>query len=300
MNDTALLRHQPEKLSELRHFAITAADAAAQTFIAARATCDIEIIKADGGFATGADLDIERQLRNTLSATGINVCGEEFGGQTTGTFWIVDPIDGTTNYATGNPNCAILIALIENGEPIVAVTALPLFSTMISAQAGTTGIWNQGMHLRAGQSPLVGQRADTPAVPQPLTDATLVGFGSIVSPADSRFPTVLRHRLLGDLSVTYPRLRITGSVGVDLALTALGVFDAAVTFSPHAWDNAAGALLCQAAGRTVTDLEGKPWRADSGMGIIAGQDEVHATISSHIGCLAASDCEPPARTEHPS
>ncbi|PRQ12514.1 inositol monophosphatase [Corynebacterium sp. 13CS0277] len=276
------------QLEDLRQAACAAARTAAETFISARASCTIEVTKADGGFATGADLAIERHLRSLLEPTGIPVCGEELGGEGAATYWIVDPIDGTTNYATGSPHCAILIALISDGVPVVACTAMPLLGTMLSAVAGRPGVWNEGLGTHAGTKPLLGALAEEPAVPAAWADATLVGFGSIVSPADSRFPTVLRHRLLGDLSVTYPRLRITGSVGVDLALTALGVFDAAVTFSPHPWDNAAGVLLVQAAGKTATDLEGAPWRADCGMGIVAGRDDVHATIVDHIRALSAA------------
>ena len=64
----------------------------------------------------------------------------------------------------------------------------------------------------------------------------------------------MRHGLLVELTRTYLRPRITGSVGIDLAYTAAGIFGGAVSFSPNIWDNAAGIFLCQAAGATVTEV----------------------------------------------
>jgi len=73
------------------------------------------------------------------------------------------------------------------------------------------------------------------------------------------------------------RPRITGSVGIDLAYTAAGIFGGAVSFSPNIWDNAAGIFLCQAAGATVTDLYGNPWDHTS-RGAIVGTARAHETI----------------------
>ena len=70
---------------------------------------------------------------------------------------------------------------------------------------------------------------------------------------------------------------MTGSVGVDSAFVAQGVFDGVVNFSPHPWDNAAGALLIKAAGGIATDPEGNDW-APGARGLVAGTPQVHATI----------------------
>ena len=75
------------------------------------------------------------------------------------------------------------------------------------------------------------------------------------------------------------RPRISGSVGVDLAFVALGIYQAAVSFSPHIWDNAAGVLLARSAGAVVTDTEGGPWTLDS-TGAIVGTPAAHATVLS--------------------
>lgn len=77
------------------------------------------------------------------------------------------------------------------------------------------------------------------------------------------------------------RPRMTGSVGIDSAFVAQGVFDGAVNFSPHPWDNATGALLVTAAGGVATDPEGNPWTAHSS-GLVVGTSQVHAAILDSI------------------
>jgi len=98
----------------------------------------------------------------------------------------------------------------------------------------------------------------------------------------SHLPTEIFH----ELRETGLRPRMTGSVGLDNAFVAQGVFDGAINFSPHPWDNAAGALQIQAAGGVVTDPDGNPWTAQS-RGMVAGTPQVHATIvdilSRHTG-----------------
>ena len=70
-------------------------------------------------------------------------------------------------------------------------------------------------------------------------------------------------------------------MGLDNAFVAQGVFDGAVNFSPHPWDNAAGALMIKAAGGRVSDPEGNEWTAHS-QGFVGGTPQVHATILDAI------------------
>lgn len=220
--------------------------------------------KGGGDFATHTDLEIERHLRDMLTLlTGISVYGEELGGRDeSAPQWVIDPIDGTSNFAAGNPMSAILLSLVVDQQPVLAIASLPSLRYRLHAVEGGPLYVNGKLH-----SP---QTVDNPILVQ-------LGFGSIASPTDSRFPTQLRHDLLGELIDQFPRLRITGSVGVDLAFVALGIFGGAVTFSPHLWDNAAGVLLVRAAGGTVTGLDGQPWSGTS-RGVVAGHPDVHRII----------------------
>lgn len=255
----------PAVLRAYRDAAVAAVAEAREIFVE-RVGATPALMKGPGDFATQADLDIEALLAERLTAeTGIPVFGEERGGEfTPEACWVLDPIDGTSNYSSGNPNCAILVCLVLEGEPVVAVTDMPLLGLSVSAVAGEPVVCN-GEEL-----PKVG--AETAAAEQ-------IGVGSVGSDDRLRFPAETRLRLIGALAKTPLRPRITGSVGVDLAFVALGMFQAAVSFSPHIWDNAAGVLLARCAGATVTDPSGEPWTVHSA-GAIAGTPAAHETALS--------------------
>lgn len=224
------------------------------------------LVKGKGDFATEADLAIESLLRERLAGdTGIPVYGEEGGGDfDADACWVVDPIDGTSNYSSGNPNCAILVALIRSGQPVVALTEMPLLNLSVSAIEGQAVMCN-GTAL----PPLGAEGAGAHASAQ-------VGVGSVGSDDRVRFPATTRLALIGGLANTELRPRISGSVGVDLAFVALGIYQAAVSFSPHVWDNAAGVLIARSAGATATDVGGRPWSPASA-GAIVGTPAAHNT-----------------------
>ncbi|AKK03467.1 inositol monophosphatase family protein [Corynebacterium epidermidicanis] len=231
------------------------------------------IAKGGNDFATTADLDIERMLRRTLTTmTGLPVYGEEGGGVLSDeAIWVVDPIDGTSNFAVGNPMCAILVSLLVESKPVLAVCSMPALGKRLSVCEGGPILLNG-----QPQSPL----------PEPDLSYSHIGFGSIVANHGHEFHTRLRRALLAELSDDHARLRVTGSVGVDLAFAALGVFSSVVTFSPFAWDNAVGVMLTETAGLTVTDLHGNPWTPQS-TGVIAGTPVQHAHILGTINDIRA-------------
>lgn len=255
---------------ELLAVAEAIVDEAERVFVA-RIGAQPEVTKPGGDFATVADLEIEHLLRQLLTLhTGIPVFGEEAGGDLCAdAVWVVDPIDGTSNYSAGSPMCAILVALLLAGKPVVSVISLPLLGKRLCAFEGSP------LFLNGRPQPKLEDQ-------QPLVAP--IAFGSIVSPVNSAFPTLLRHNLLAKVAMQYPRLRVTGSVGIDLAFTALGIFAGAVTFSPYVWDNAAGVLAIQAAGGRVTDLHGEQWHPAS-QGLVAGTRAVHESILSTIRAL---------------
>lgn len=232
-------------------------------------------------FATDIDLNLEQQFRAELhKASGFPVLGEEFGfgdgaiaitrrTEFPETFWCVDPVDGTSNYAVGNPMCGILLSLVHQRRPVVAVTSLPLLGEFYSAQAG---------------GPLYHNDEVAPQLPTEDPEVVQITFGSILSGRRGHLPGQYRQNLLFEIGVSYPRMRVTGSCGADLAFTAAGKFAGALTFSPNIWDNAAGILLVEAAGGTVTDLHGKPWRAGTA-GMVAAAPSVHSTLMKHINSV---------------
>lgn len=255
----------------LTHYAQVADEvlAAARELFTAHLGASPALLKGHGDFATAADLAIEALLRERLhAATGIEVYGEEHGGSLNpDACWVVDPIDGTSNYSSGNPNCAILVSLILDGQPVIARTDIPLMHMCVRAVAGEPVICN-GKAL--------------PPVGQHTAAAAQIGVGSVGSDDRRRFPAQMRLALIGELAATELRPRISGSVGVDLAFVAQGIYQAAVSFSPYVWDNAAGVLFARCAGARVSDLDGQPWQVDAA-GVVAGTPTAHATALEVLG-----------------
>lgn len=224
--------------------------------------------KGNGDFATSTDLKIETMLRRQLTTlTGIPVYGEEGGGILDNQpVWVVDPIDGTSNFAAGNPMCAILVSLVAEGQPVVALCSLPTLGKRLTAYEG---------------SPLMINGQPQPPLSEPREGLVQIGLGSLVGGRQEGFRSQLRQQLLAELVKQHTRIRVSGSVGVDLAFAAMGIFAATVTFSPHPWDNAAGALLVRAAGGAVSNLSGQPWTIDS-VGIVAGAKAAHSELVTTI------------------
>lgn len=252
-------------LSQHLEAALDAVDEAREIFVSLLGAAPA-LRKGPGDFATEADLKVEQLLREKLTAaTGIEVYGEERGGEfDPRACWVVDPIDGTSNYSSGNPNCAILVSLLLDGQPVVAVTDAPLLGMQLSAQAG---------------GPVLLNGEELPPVGQESAAASQVGVGSLASDDRQRFPSDMRIQLAAELSATHLRPRISGSVGVDLAFVAQGIYQAAVSFSPYVWDNAAGVLLARCAGATATAADGSEW-APGASGAIVGTSAAHGKVLS--------------------
>jgi myo-inositol-1(or 4)-monophosphatase len=225
-------------------------DAATEPFIAGH-RADSAVSKWGDDFATKVDLEIERQVVDALvKTTGIEVHGEEFGGADVDSpwVWILDPIDGTFNYAAGSPMAAILLGLLHDGDPVAGLTWLPFTGERYVAVSG-------GPLMKNG-------------VPQaPLTKVELadsvIGIGTFNADSRGRFPGRYRLAVLEELSRVSSRLRMHGATGIDLAYVADGILGGAISFGHHVWDHAAGVALVRAAGGVVTNLAGEEWTPDS-------------------------------------
>ena len=237
-------------LAELVAQASTILDAAAVPFIAGH-RADSAVRKPGNDFATEVDLAIERQVVEALTtAPGIGVHGEEFGGAPIDSHlvWVLDPIDGTFNYAAGSPMAAILLGLLRDGEPVAGLIWLPFTDQRYTAIVG---------------GPLYANGV----AQQPLTAPTLrdciVGIQTFNIDSRGRFPGRYRAEVLAGLSRDFSRVRMHGATGVDLAYVAAGILGGAISFGHHIWDHAAGVALVRAAGGIVTDLAGEPWTVGS-------------------------------------
>jgi myo-inositol-1(or 4)-monophosphatase len=154
--------------------------------------------------------------------------------------WLVDPIDGTTNFSRDNPNFCTSIAAVEDGRPVVGIIAEALRGTVFAACAGG------GATLDS--KPIHVSNVTT------LTSAIL----SIDTPkvADLREQTLAYvHRLLAQGRT----LRASGSAALNMAYIAAGWVDAYFNVQMKPWDQAAGGLLVAEAGGAVSTLSGDVW-----------------------------------------
>lgn len=171
-----------------------------------------------------------------------------------GPLWVIDPIDGTSNFVRGLRFWGTAVAAVVDGEPVGAATHLPAAGDCYAA--GTAGARRNGTPVS------VSDRSD----PETFAVAATGRW-----PFDDRTPLEVAAARFGDV-------RRLGSMQGTLALVAAGALDAA--FAPdvqHPWDTVAGAHLVREAGGTVTDLDGQRWRHDS-TGPVASNGRDHDAV----------------------
>jgi myo-inositol-1(or 4)-monophosphatase len=186
--------------------------------------------------------------------------------------WIVDPLDGTTNYARRFPSFCVSVALAEAGEPSVGAIYDPARHETFYAARG------QGAFLQHGRS---GPARLSVSATGDLADA-LVGVDWARDPA-LRAQTVAA---LGRVATACRTVRATGSAALGLVYVAAGWQDAYYHLSLMPWDVAAGALIIREAGGTLTDLSGQPWSLGQ-PALLASNSRLHASLLATLA-LAGS------------
>lgn len=161
--------------------------------------------------------------------------------------WVIDPLDGTTNFKQGLPVYSISIALQHNGETVAGVVYAPYLGEMFHAAKGS-GAFLNGHRLHCGQN----DRLSTMVV------ATGMPYDRDRHP-DNNLDNIAR------VSMQVRGIRRMGSAAIDLAYTAAGYFDAYWELNLNLWDIAAGALMVQEAGGEVESI-----RSDRNHSIMAG------------------------------
>ncbi len=174
--------------------------------------------------------------------------------------WIIDPLDGTTNFLHGIPMFAVAIALERNQEIVASVIYNPVMDELYTAEKGGGAWLNDRKRLRV-------------AARKHLADCVIVtGINSRGSAGD-----VLQLRQLAQVAPAAAGIRRTGSASTDLAWVAAGRFDAYWENQLAPWDVAPGWLLLREAGGTMSDFSGKPGSIWNGE-VIAGNEDVHAQL----------------------
>jgi myo-inositol-1(or 4)-monophosphatase len=221
-------------------------------------------VKGPGNFVTAADTRAEEILHTELAKVrpGYGFLGEE-GGRREGTdrahTWIVDPLDGTTNFLHGIPQFSISIALQREDTIVAGLVYNPVTEELYTAERGQ-GATGNDRRLRV-------------AARRNLGDC-VVACGL---PHRGRGDLALFRREIAAVQAHVAGLRRFGSAALDLAWIAAGRFDGYWERNLSPWDLAAGILLVREAGGFVTDLAGGDAILDTG-GVIAGNETVHRDL----------------------
>ncbi len=219
-------------------------------------------LKGTSDFVTQVDRESEQLITEMLlrEVPDSAVMGEELTpgglGEEGGLLWIVDPLDGTTNFLHGYPTYAVSIAAMVDGRLIVGVVVDVSRNMVYHATAGG-GAWSGERRLEVSDT-------SDPAL-------SLIGTGFPFKALD-QLPQYLRN--LANILCSTSGIRRAGSAALDLVDVSSGRFDGFWELSLAPWDVAAGTLLVREAGGVVTDTDGG-WDVVHQGPIVAGNPEIH-------------------------
>ena len=226
-------------------------------------------VKGPGDFVTQADLKAEKILRAELSRArpGYGFLMEESGATASSDGrhrWIVDPLDGTTNFMHGIPHFAISIGLEADGEITAGVIYEPIRDEMFWAEKGQ-GAFVNDRRLRVSARRKLGEAVIATGIP------TIRGGID-----HARY-----IQTLGAVMAATVGVRRFGAAALDLAYVAAGRVDGFWEFGLSPWDIAAGSMLVREAGGYITDLAGGHGIMATG-DILAANDHLHLPLATLI------------------
>jgi myo-inositol-1(or 4)-monophosphatase len=194
------------------------------------------------------------------------ILAEESGktaGKKTSRRWVVDPLDGTTNYAHAYPCFCVSIGLLENGKRILGVVFDPILNELFWAELGE-GAW-------LNDKPIHVSHIDK-------LEASLLATGFRRNPPEDFNTTMEQFRRLTSLT---HGVRRDGSAALDLCYVACGRFEGFWERRLAAWDVGAGSLIVEEAGGTVSDLTNGELDVDRG-NVIASNGLIHKELVLHL------------------
>jgi myo-inositol-1(or 4)-monophosphatase len=234
-------------------------------------------LKARNDWVSRADRESEAAIISVLADAfpGDSFLAEEGGpmpglGSSSGRTWVIDPLDGTSNYLQHFPIWSISIGLRQGDEIVAGLIYEPLHGELFAAEKGS-GAWRNGVPMRVSNHPgLDGSFLATgfPFRAQKFVDTYTSIFAEVIRAAKG--------------------VRRAGSAALDLAYTAAGVFDGFFEMHLAPWDVAAGALMVREAGGTVTDFSGgdRFWERGN---IVGASPAVHAALIEIIARHTTED-----------
>ena len=222
-------------------------------------------VKGPADFVSNADKRAEQivfeELQKARPTYGfLGEEGTEVKGSDGQHRWIVDPLDGTTNFLHGIPMFAVAIALERNQEIVASVIYNPVMDELYTAEKGGGAWLNDRKRLRVG-----GRKH--------LADCVIVtGINSRARASD-----LLQLRQLNQINPAVAGIRRTGSASTDLAWVAAGRFDGYWEAGLAPWDVAPGSLLLREAGGILSDFSGGAGAIWNGE-VIAGNEMIQGQL----------------------
>ncbi len=223
-------------------------------------------LKGPGDYVSNADRKAEKIVRDellkarpTYGFLGEESANEEIKGTDGAHRWIVDPLDGTTNFLHGIPHFAVSIALERNGEIVAGVIYNPALDELFTAERGGGAFLND-RRLRV-------------AARRNLSDAVIgCGVPHLGRPEHGKFLIQLRH-VMGEVA----GIRRFGSAALDMCYVASGTLDGYWENHLNAWDIAAGLIMIREAGGWVSDFNGGKSMLETGS-VLAGNELIHKAL----------------------
>ena len=217
-------------------------------------------IKADKSFVTAADKDAEtailKEIKKHFPDHGILSEESEEEKSTSPFQWVIDPLDGTANFLNGIPMFAVSIAVLKDGVPVAGVVYHPIGGAMYSAEKGKGMTWK-------------GKPAH---VSEDGCEHAMISFG----PGKKEKEHL--NKMLYNAESFVKSKRYLGCTALELGFVARGGTEGFICIGLHKWDYAAGVLLVEEAGGTITDFEGKPWVFGSSDYFIASNGDIHDAL----------------------
>ena len=223
-------------------------------------------LKAKANLVTKADVASQKTILDIIRKNfpAHDYLAEEDAKKITGApyLWVIDPIDGTTNFAHTVPQCSISIALFYKNEPVLGGVMNPITGDLFFAQKGKGATLN-------------GKKIHVSAINKMEKSLLVTGF-----PYNrfERMPELLNW--FSQFLLACHDVRRFGSAALDLCWVAAGRLEGYWEDNLNPWDVGAGLLIVQEAGGKVTDFQGKKYKkiTDIGKSVVASNGKIHAQM----------------------
>ena len=214
---------------------------------------------------TEVDVNIEKFLTEAILSAfpGDKIHAEELSStqEILGRTWVIDPIDGTCNFAHGIPTYGIQCCLFDGGEPKMAVIYLPCQNELYTAMEGR-GCFLNGENVTVDKSV--------------TADTAVISVGDFTHKSDRL--AALQYKAVGYLYPRVSKLRMYGAASVDYAWFVSGRLAATIFTTRNLWDIAPGILMSREAGAIVMGLDGKPYDFTKEGVMLCANEEIAALM----------------------